>query len=527
MATASFWNVVELKMNIFNCLREEKCSADLSRCARVSRTWMDLALDALWFGYPGTNCEDNRMRTKAIALLPARRRQCYAHRVGVLDFTDFSDCFFHAMFGGLTFPTLKDVTLDHVDAKEDCEPDHFRLSRYLSRTLRRLNLIDKGDLSDASWLTPSFLSSVAETCCELERLSLLAWYTPIVAKDLVHFFQRTRAREVSLYFGDIPGRKMFTDRVLLTLSFSERLESLTLVCPPDDRHRSNVEEITAKDLQSLLDMTDEPFPALKRLDLKLEDKGIVLMPHCFPSVTQLRLEVSLYNKASLYTTRPRRDESVLEPISKMSQLQVLEIVGGDEPSEWENSLPPRAFIPLGCLTRLKSLDIGKSFFPVCIEEALDTDWMDDSSEYLLDEKFLAEDVLRMFSNLTLLDHLSVNARVNDRCGLLLSWISSCCPQLGSIRFVGRLDLWWFVDREVIKFYNITQMIIEDVQPGISAIQAARLIDNFAPQLQSLSFDGEYNRSKDILTAWLEFQTTPSFFKDRDGSRAIELVRVAA
>lgn len=318
MLAASFWDIVELKMNVFNCLREEKCNADLSRCARVSRTWVDLALEALWFGYPGTNCEDNRMRTQAIALLPASRRQYHASRVGVLDFTNFGGSFVHAMFDGLTFSMLEDVTLDHVDESRYYEPDYFRLSRYLCRTLRSLKLIDRTDGSQGNWLTASFLSAVAQSCPKLEGVLLWTWNTPIVAEDLVRFFQRTRPRKVSLFFGDAMILGEVTDDVLLALSCGERLESLTLTCPPADRHESIVEEIKADDLQSLLDATSEPFLMLKHLDMYLEDKAVVLMPRCFPAVTQLRLDVSVHHL---------RDECILEPIAKMSQLQVLEIVG--------------------------------------------------------------------------------------------------------------------------------------------------------------------------------------------------------
>ena len=139
---------------------------------------------------------------------------------------------------------------------------------------------------------------------------------------------------------------------------------------------------------------------------------------------------------------------------------------------------------------------------------------------------LAADVSRVFSDLTSLDHLSINALEYDGCGLLLWWISSFCPQLGSIQFIGRLDLWGLTNEEVTKFNDITQMTIEDVKPGISGLQAARLIDNFAPQLRTLSFNGEHDRLEEIYTAWAKFRNTSSFFKDGERSRVAELVRAA-
>lgn len=105
MAVAASWDVFEFRMNVFMCLREDRCDLDLARCARVHRTWTSLALDALWLGYPRKFCRDNQMRTQAIALLPAGRRQDYASRIGVLDFTNFGGSFVHAMFEGLAFPS--------------------------------------------------------------------------------------------------------------------------------------------------------------------------------------------------------------------------------------------------------------------------------------------------------------------------------------------------------------------------------------------------------------------------------------
>jgi hypothetical protein len=106
MAAASFWDVFELKNNVFMCLREDKCDADLARCARVHHTWTDLALNALWYGFPKTACQDIKTRTRAIASLP-RCRQEYASRIGALDLTGDGGIYVHAMFDRLAFPRLK------------------------------------------------------------------------------------------------------------------------------------------------------------------------------------------------------------------------------------------------------------------------------------------------------------------------------------------------------------------------------------------------------------------------------------
>jgi len=224
----------------------------------------------------------------------------------------------------------------------------------------------------------------------------------------------------------------------------------------------------------------------------------------------------------------RRDETLLEPISKMSRLQILEIKEDRKKSEDEPGLPARAFIPLGSLAQLRLLKIGTSFFPNYMNEQTENEgeersiW-DDPIDSSRNDRFVAADAFKMFSGLTLLTHLSLRARVFRNCHCLLEDISTCCPQLSSIEFVGKLDLWCFIYPSGVKFSNIRQMVIGDVLPGISTLQAARLIDDFAPQLRMLSFIGERGRSKEMYTAWVGFRKTQGFFRDKRRLRVGELV----
>lgn len=314
MATALFWDVVELKMNVFMCLREEECDADLLRCARVSRTWMDLALDALWLGYPQTVCENNKIRTRAIALSPRARRQNYASRLGALDFTDFGGVVVHSMFDKLAFPRLKEVILHHIDNQTRRKVQEFRLSKYLRSSLQSLKLFDEtyGPMEDELWwLTVSFLEDIAKICPNLEELSLRIMGTTVKSADLARFFQNIRPRAVSLDFGPL-GRGMLTCDLLANLSHGGYLQTLTLT-------GGNAEQpaIDVVQLQLFLDSTESPFPHLDSLTLHVQAQAVSLVPQCFPAVTRLRLNVESYG----------RDETLLEPIANMSQLQNLEIVG--------------------------------------------------------------------------------------------------------------------------------------------------------------------------------------------------------
>jgi hypothetical protein len=206
MAAASFWDVFELRMNVFMCLRDDKRGADLARCARVHHTWTNLALNALWYGYPRTTCEENQSRTRAITLLPRDLRQKYASRIGVLDFTDFDGILIHAMFDKLAFPRLKEVILWNIDQANPTKSQAFRLSNYLQPTLQSLKLVDKseGNVEDQiNWLTVSFMTEIAQRCPNLQEVFLQVPYAPIEPENLARFFGSIRPRAVSL--GINPG----------------------------------------------------------------------------------------------------------------------------------------------------------------------------------------------------------------------------------------------------------------------------------------------------------------------------------
>lgn len=376
-ATASFWDVVELKMNVFNCLLEDGCDADLSRCARVSPTWMDLALDALWFGHPQTSCLENNTRIRAIASLPRRLRQKYASRVGVLDFTNLGDIRIHAMCDKLAFSRLREVILyngeNHNAPREDGR--EFRLWKYLQPTLQSLILLDKmyHDIEDRSdWLTVSFLTEIAVRCPNLEHISLCVYNPHIDPKDVVLFFQSIQPRRVSLEFG-CSRQSILNLDLLFALSCLDRLQSLALIGTEGAGTL-----ITAEQLIRLTSLVNTPFLRLKSLELCLEADAVLWIPHCFPAVTWLQLDI----------TSNHRDGSILEQIASMSQLQSLEIRGyGGEHRTPTHDLPARAFIPLGSLTRLKSLRISTSFFPHCIGDDDDDNATRDSDRFRNSDKF--------------------------------------------------------------------------------------------------------------------------------------------
>ena len=236
----------------------------------------------------------------------------------------------------------------------------------------------------------------------------------------------------------------------------------------------------------------------------------------------------------------RRDESTLRPIAHMSQLQFLEIVGDGDEHEHDFTVPARASIPLGSLSQLRSLNIGTSFYPFCMRE-------EDPEEYGSfhpDDKFSVADASDMFSGLSALEHLSINAHqgIDNSSDHIWESISKFCPKLSSLDFVGKLDLWDFVTPNAPVIMNVTDITIEAIEvtdPVIEEMrvtgvalervktrraisQAVRIIDNFAPKLQRLRCTGRCSLSKQICDTWAEFRNTQNFFKHKGRSRAREL-----
>jgi hypothetical protein len=503
MAAAKFWDVFELKTNVFTLLREDKCNADLARCARVHHTWMDFALSALWYGYPKMASPGNQTRTRAIALLPRVCRQNYASRVGVLDFTNFGGVLVHAMFDGLVFPKLQEVILHNVKHGAARESQVFRLWKYMQPALRCMKLIDRtngGIARNTNWLTIPFLAAVAQRSYNLQEVFIWIPNATIEPADLARFFGNIQPRTVSLDLGG--DRVMLTSELLAALSHEKCLESLESVSKNDSR-----EQIEFLQLQRFLRTTAKPFPYLKRLDLFLEDQAASLIAQCFPAVTWLRLEV--------YSART--DESVLKSIANMSQLQFLEIVGDGSTSEC--CVPARAFIALGSLTQLKSLSIGTSFFPCCMSED-DSETPDNFDPH---DKFTRADASNMFSGLVNLEHLSICIDEYTCPDHLYDSISRCCPQLSSLELLGSPDLQDFVLRYAPTFYNLRQMTLGNIKYDVGASQAARLIDNLVPRLERLSFKDQHTIVQEIYSGLMKLRSTQGVFRDTRGSRVKELV----
>lgn len=191
MAVDAFWNVFELKMNVFLCLDDDRRFGDLARCARVNRSWTDLALDVLWHGDSAstTLADDLSLGMKykvetfrrsecrnwymplAIKEFPFARRQRYASRMSVLNL-HLEIKTLHPRLDGLEFPRLKDLRVfGHHSFDLDLKQHQFL--RYLRPTLEHITVQDESEYR-ADLLTGSFLNKLAERCPSLKRVNFRA-----------------------------------------------------------------------------------------------------------------------------------------------------------------------------------------------------------------------------------------------------------------------------------------------------------------------------------------------------------------
>jgi hypothetical protein len=207
------------------------------------------------------------------------------------------------------------------------------------------------------------------------------------------------------------------------------------------------------------------------LAVDLSSAGVPWAAQCFSTVTKLRVFI-----------QGTEDESVLVPISTMSQLRVLEITGNTQ--EIGSAIPARAFTVLSSLSRLTRLHVGGSFTP-CYQ--LTIQQLEVAGEaFYPGHRFTQADAEDMFSGLSSLEYLCLDAGGEWFPDYLLESISRLCPSLRTIHFYNHLTLQQLVGPRPPLFMAVTEMRIEDVESnGLSPSEAMRILQDVAPTLQIL------------------------------------------
>jgi len=126
----------------------------------------------------------------------------------------------------------------------------------------------------------------------------------------------------------------------------------------------------------------------------------------------------------------------------------------------------------------------------------------------------------MFSRLTALEHLSIFVG-GDEIGRLYGSLSKYCPSLSSIQLMGDFDPQHLIQANAPVLGNVRKLSIENIKPTMSSPLVARLIYDFAPKLEKLSFTGEYSElfeTRQIYTAWEKYRSMQHLFKSGKSSR---------
>ncbi|KAI5193701.1 hypothetical protein E4T39_08832 [Aureobasidium subglaciale] len=474
MASVIFWNVSELKLEVFRSLYNDRRWRELARCARVHSTWTKSALDELWRA-------DIYLMTQALASIPRARRQDYASRMATLDLRmgwnnsihDWDDSI-HSIVDGLQFPKLKRVTFDNCSRTEY---QRYRLANYIQPTLEALIVTDRA-YSNAK-IGPLLLSDVADRCRNLKTIKFSVPGWDIAPKDLAQLFETVHPSYVRFAF-NYDG--VITYDVLKALSRNPNLECLVFESVVGYDENSDYVDgglsqlrkciINANDLKRVAESTTAPFPNLKELRLKVYSNAVPWAAKCFDAVT--KLEIAIFSSSN---------EPCLQHIASLSQLCELSIITPGDPEE---RLLEHDFVALSSLHKLSTLKIGYSFYPT------NADWSQRDSE-------------AMFSGLSSLEDLEIffgNDNVPDS---LIPVISRLCPKLRSISLLGRVKEKRFLELEAPLFPTLKSIKVSAFVSGLAKDEVVRMLNDIAPALEVLSCPNEHRHTQEICHAFEKFR----------------------
>lgn len=533
MAVAAFWNVFELKTIVFSYLDNDAYIGDLARCARVHSTWTNPALDVLYRGdtMPPITTEDLRLElgrntrmTSAIAKLLPANRQKYASRAALLDLSMFNHWpLYCRMFNGYQFPRLKSLIVSSDGAlgqylTEEKEKEDSNWS-WLPSTLEYILICDMAVRERSALLTGQSLNDIADHCPDLKRV----WFTKpssgLDPTDLARFFRRIQPRAVRI--DDCYGSdKLLTCDVLSALSYGGDLETLVL-------RGWGLEAGQLEMLRSESYTANTLFQNLRSLDADLSCEAMIWVPQCFPALTSLNVEIP-------GTT----DESILVPISTMTQLRTLVLHGVDDGSR--ENIPARAFVVLASLSQLTTLRISGVFHPCYVPgssypgdgpviatatglcsagQGPESD-EDDEHIYYRGDWFTESDAAEMFSGLTRLEELCLNAGERWFPDFLLQTIAEFCLNLKIIEFEDTISLRRLVGPKAPLFEELREMRAYHFEAdGISAARAVKILGETAPNLRAVVNLGygnyRYGSQRELVSAFNENQKSKSSLQENN------------
>ncbi|THX38301.1 hypothetical protein D6D10_05179 [Aureobasidium pullulans] len=190
----------------------------LVNAARVNSLWFEVAISALWGGGHQT-----APPVYALASVARARRQLYASNLVYLNFYGNKDATVHALNDGLSFPRLKELTLNNYGPSGDGQ--RCPTSQYIQRALESIKISNWNEhLDDA------FLANVVQSCPNLRTVDFDHTGKRLSAKSLSDFFSATQnLTDISLNLDvndeDLP---LINADMLLHISTFNGLEKLSI-----------------------------------------------------------------------------------------------------------------------------------------------------------------------------------------------------------------------------------------------------------------------------------------------------------
>ncbi|THW57153.1 hypothetical protein D6C85_09626 [Aureobasidium pullulans] len=430
----------------------------LVNAARVNSLWFEVAISALWGGGHQT-----APPVYALASVARARRQLYASNLRYLNFDGNKDATVHALNDGLSFPRLKELTLNNYGPSGDGQ--RCPTSQYIQRALESIKISNWNEhLDDA------FLANVVQSCPNLRTVDFDHTGKRLSAKSLSDFFSATQnLTDISLNLDvndeDLP---LINADMLLHISAFNGLEKLSI--------ENRIVEADAFD--KVRSVNSWPFPALRQLRLcggssvissaaclvaNLRELTITLFEAEVSFISNL-LAIPLLVKLEIWATADslikKEDFLALRSFHNLEELRF----GDQSSSSWSLGGEPLTESEFAhfCsgLPLLKIFSVGMemeiyppmSFFPILSEH-----W---KSLEFLDLFFMTHDLQQ------------------------LAYMPA--PMFPNL-------LWW----EMISGYD------QGVPQTLTAVQVGRLIDNYAPRLKELDFCEDQKKDHEIKQAWMD------------------------
>ncbi|KAJ3489414.1 hypothetical protein NLG97_g6003 [Lecanicillium saksenae] len=249
----------ETLINIFSVLKGQGDSPSLLAVVRVNRQWFECGISVLW---RDASCE------ALAAVSDEARRQLYASKIEMLDFSGDKESALHEKFRGLAFSNLREVSLDSYHPKMGKE---YYMRQYFSPALRAFSFYG-GDLDD------QLLNSLREHSWRLRRLLIDNPGDKVSPEGFLQFISEYGSLQEMIFVCGM--EKLLSDDMLVHLAGRPDLTHISAgrLWPPTVYER-------------ILETVDKPFSSITTFRLHINASEMPLLTSFVPRIKHLDLQL--------------------------------------------------------------------------------------------------------------------------------------------------------------------------------------------------------------------------------------------